>query len=170
MRDRNEPSLWEVCAHSAINRIADKNLWSVACTYQRSTLPVMIHQPRRHLARSYSGFVPIFNDFSPKICGKSRAFRADPKRKDANTISRLGDAREPQCCQEYSRTGANLSCGSIRTGRNFTTCADRAQWHAKRAALTARLRMPEHSCSDRNRRGSRVDRSSLVFSKGLWNG
>jgi hypothetical protein len=42
------------------------------------------------LGRHYSDFVPIFNDFSPKVCGKGRAFRAHTQARGRRLDKPLG--------------------------------------------------------------------------------
>jgi hypothetical protein len=99
----------------------------------------MIRQPRRHLASKRSDFVPIFNDFTPKDCGKSHAFRADAPTRGRRLDKPLG----------RRDVGHSVVSGIRELARTFARAFDPyrpelhymrgpgPKWHAKRAAFVA---------------------------------
>ena len=107
-------------------------------------VPAMIRQPRRQLASKSSDFVPIFNDFTPKVCGKDRAFRAYAQAKGRRLHKSLG----------RRSVGHGIVSGIRELARTFARAFDPyrpelhymrgpgPKWHAKRAALAARASRP----------------------------
>jgi hypothetical protein len=104
----------------------------------------MIRQPRRHLGRKYSDFVPIFNDFTPKVCGKGRAFRADAQAKGRRLDEPLGrrDVRQSivSSIRELAQTFAR-AFDPYRPELHYMR-GPGPKWHAKRAALAASASRP----------------------------
>ena len=107
-------------------------------------VPATIRQPRRQLASKSSDFVPIFNDFTPKVCGKGRAFRRHAQAKGRRPHKPLG----------RRSVGHGIVSGIRELARTFARAFDPyrpelhymrgpgPKWHAKRAALAPRDSRP----------------------------
>jgi hypothetical protein len=96
------------------------------------------------LGRHYSNFVPIFNEFSPKVCGKGRAFRAHAQARGMRPDKPLG----------RRNVGQSIVSGIRELAQTFASVFDPyrpelhymrgpgPKWHAKRAALAAEASRP----------------------------
>jgi hypothetical protein len=94
----------------------------------------MICQPLRHLCRKCGDFAPIFNDFSPKVCGKSRALFINPRK---------ASAPRPDNPLGRRNVGHNLTTSLRELARTFARAFDPyrpelyymrgpgPKWHAK---------------------------------------